>query len=161
MKLLASVARRLKPDGRMLIGRRTEDCRQPGRHEALERRRNRAQIVHPVPVVQPMIPFDLQPPRSCHAGPPPQVRHGHARSAQDRSTKVSDSVRTHLRCRDRLKSSPRRPTSHEQAQAASRTDHDAALRSIRTSASQEVFVVPPELRTSVRFILNIWNTDLI
>ena len=75
----------------------------------------------------------VRPPRSCHAGPPPQVRHGHARSAQDRSTKIFRwRPGAHLRCRNSLKSSPRRPTSHEQARAASRTDHDAALRSIHT-----------------------------
>ena len=51
----------------------------------------------------------VRPPRSCHAGPPPQVRHGHARSAQDRPAKIFRwHPGAHLRCRNSLKSSPHR-----------------------------------------------------
>ena len=55
----------------------------------------------------------------------------HARSAQDWSTKIFRwHPGAHLRYRNSLKSSPRRPTSHEQAPSC--TGHDAALRSIHT-----------------------------
>src|SRR3954453_9368822 len=69
----------------------------------------------------------VEPPKSCHAGPPPQVRHGHARSAQDSSEKTLQwHPKAHLRCRNNQKSSRRRRTSHEQVRAPTRTEHNTS-----------------------------------
>ena len=138
---------------RMLIGRGTEELAQPGRREALERRRNRARIVRPgaggatgenlgkpnqgrqrqavksalatwfrnsrastslVAVLASVLadgrlsgsgahlqsaadPFKpLWPPRSRHAGPPPQVRHVTIGLRKIGQRKFSDGIREHI-----------------------------------------------------------------